>query len=138
MTRFNISLQEGVDMVLWAIEHAWGGEIWCPRFPSYRITDVANAIGPECRQEIVGIRPGEKIHEEMITASDSLNTVDLGRYFAILPSAAPIQCRRILRAAPARDASKPSFAYDSGRNPDFLTIPALRQLIEAHVRSNDH
>src|SRR6187402_1332659 len=86
MTRFNISLQEGVDMVLWAIDNAWGGEVLVPKIPSYRITDVATAVAPECRQETIGIRPGEKIHEEMITASDSLNTVDLGKYYAILPN----------------------------------------------------
>src|SRR3954468_4930673 len=63
MTRFNISLQGGVDMVLHAIETAWGGEIFVPKIPSYRITDVAKAIGPECKQEIIGIRPGEKVHE---------------------------------------------------------------------------
>src|SRR5262245_36482089 len=85
MTRFNISLEEGVDMVLWAIEHARGGEILVPKIPSYRITDVAQAIGPECSHQVIGVRPGEKIHEEMITASDSFNTVDLGRYYSILP-----------------------------------------------------
>ena len=74
MTRFNISLQDGVDMVLWSIEHSFGGEILVPKIPSYRITDVAAAVAPECRQDIVGVRPGEKIHEEMITASDSPNT----------------------------------------------------------------
>lgn len=86
MTRFNISLEDGVEMVLWALEHARGGEIFVPKIPSYRITDVAKAIGPDCEQRVVGIRPGEKIHEEMITESDSFNTVDLGRYYAILPS----------------------------------------------------
>ena len=80
MTRFNISLEEGVDMVLWAIEHGHGGEILVPKIPSYRIVDVARAIAPQCEQRIVGVRPGEKIHEEMITASDSLNTLDLGPY----------------------------------------------------------
>ena len=88
MTRFNISLQEGVDMVLWSLEHAWGGEILVPKIPSYRITDVAKAIGPECKHSVIGVRPGEKIHEEMITASDSFNTVDMGRYYAILPAGA--------------------------------------------------
>ena len=86
MTRFNISLQDGVEMVLWALENAMGGEILVPKIPSYRITDVATAIAPKARQEIVGIRPGEKIHEEMITMSDGYNSIDLGRYFAILPS----------------------------------------------------
>jgi UDP-N-acetylglucosamine 4,6-dehydratase (inverting) len=88
MTRFNISLQEGVQMVLWALENALGGEIFVPKIPSYLITDLATAIGPECEQRVVGIRPGEKIHEEMITTSDSLNTIDLGPYYAILPTTA--------------------------------------------------
>ena len=85
MTRFNISLQGGVDMVLHALETAWGGEIFVPKIPSYKIVDVATAIGPECKQEVIGIRPGEKVHEEMITSSDSFSTYDLGKYYAILP-----------------------------------------------------
>jgi UDP-N-acetylglucosamine 4,6-dehydratase (inverting) len=85
MTRFNISIEEGVNMVLNALENAWGGEIFVPKIPSYKITDVANAIGPECNHPIIGIRPGEKIHEEMITSSDSYTTYDLGKYFVILP-----------------------------------------------------
>ena len=86
MTRFNISLSEGVEMVFWALDKALGGEVFVPKIPSYRITDVAEAIGPSCEKPIVGIRPGEKIHEEMITASDSFTTFDLGSYYAILPS----------------------------------------------------
>ena len=88
MTRFNITLEEGVDLVLWALENTQGGEIFVPKIPSYKVTDLAEAIGPSCRQEIVGIRPGEKIHEEMITVSDSYFTVDLGKYFAVLRSPA--------------------------------------------------
>ena len=80
MTRFNITLTEGVDMVLWALTNSMGGEIFVPKIPSYRITDLATAIGPECEQRVMGIRPGEKIHEEMITDSDSFNTVDRGKY----------------------------------------------------------
>ncbi|MBC7467831.1 MAG: UDP-N-acetylglucosamine 4,6-dehydratase (inverting) [Ramlibacter sp.] len=128
MTRFNISLQEGVDMVLWAIENAWGGEVLVPKIPSYRITDVATAVAPECRQETIGIRPGEKIHEEMITASDSLNTVDLGPYYAILPAGGqftvPEFCART-GAVPV----DPGFSYDSGTNPDFLSVDQLRALV---------
>ena len=71
MTRFNISLDGGVDMVMHALKHALGGELFVPKIPSYRIMDVADAIGPDCEKPVVGIRPGEKIHEEMITASDS-------------------------------------------------------------------
>ena len=132
MTRFNISLQEGVEMVLWSIENAWGGEILVPKIPSYRITDVAEAIAPLLAQRVVGIRPGEKLHEEMITASDSPNTVDLGRYFAILPSGGEYTledyCQRMGGTPVA-----PGFCYDSGSNSDFLSVPQLRALIDKHV-----
>lgn len=132
MTRFNISLQEGVDMVLWALEHAAGGEIFVPKIPSYRITDVARAIGPECQHPIVGIRPGEKIHEEMITASDSFNTVDLGRYFAILPSAGRHTVESYCTAHGGKPVA-PGYAYNSGSNDDFLSVEQLRELIRQHV-----
>jgi UDP-N-acetylglucosamine 4,6-dehydratase len=129
MTRFNICLQEGVDMVLWALENAHGGEILVPKIPSYRITDLAQAIGPDCEHPVVGIRPGEKLHEEMITASDSFNTVDLGRYFAILPMAAKYSvdqyCER--QGCPAVE---PGYAYNSGTNPHFLTVEQLRAMIQ--------
>lgn len=135
MTRFNISLQEGVDMVLWSLEKSWGGEILVPKIPSYRITDVAEAIGPECRQEVIGIRPGEKIHEEMITASDSFNTVDLGRYFAILPTGGSYGSYTVEDYCARTGATRvaPGFAYDSGSNPDFLSVSQLRDLIERHI-----
>jgi FlaA1/EpsC-like NDP-sugar epimerase len=136
MTRFNISLQEGVDMVLWALQHSEGGEVLVPKIPSYRITDVAKAIAPDCRQEIVGIRPGEKIHEEMITASDSLNTVDLGRYFAILPSGGAYTVEEYCARHGGRRV-EPGFAYDSGGNPDFLGVEQLRELIEKQVLADD-
>jgi UDP-N-acetylglucosamine 4,6-dehydratase len=132
MTRFNISLQDGVDMVLWSIEHSFGGEILVPKIPSYRITDVAAAVAPECRQDIVGVRPGEKIHEEMITASDSPNTVDLGPYYAILPSGGPISIDDYCRSTGARRV-EPGFSYDSGTNADFLDVAQLRALIAKHV-----
>lgn len=132
MTRFNISLEEGVKMVLWAIENALGGEIFVPKIPSYRITDLAEAIGPECEVRVVGIRPGEKLHEEMITASDSLNTVDLGPYYAILPSAADhFPDNYADRRGGGR--VEPGFAYNSGTNADFLSVDQLRKLIRRHV-----
>lgn len=132
MTRFNISLQDGVDMVLWSIEHNWGGEILVPKIPSYRIADVAEAIAPECRHEIVGIRPGEKIHEEMITASDSFNTVDLGRYFAVLPTTENYSIEDYCTKTGAHRVES-GFSYDSGSNSDFLSVAQLRELISAHV-----
>jgi UDP-N-acetylglucosamine 4,6-dehydratase len=128
MTRFNISLEEGVEMVLWALEIARGGEIFVPKIPSYRITDVAKAIGPECKHPVVGIRPGEKIHEEMITASDSFNTVDLGRYYAILPSAGEHTTEEYAKLMGGQPVT-PGFAYNSGTNDHFLTVEELRQLM---------
>lgn len=130
MTRFNISLKEGVDMVMWALEHALGGEIFVPKIPSYKITDLANAIGPECEQPIVGIRPGEKIHEEMITSSDSFNTVDLGKYYAILPSSGRYSVAKYCKEFNAVPV-EPGYAYNSGSNPDFLSIDQLKKLIFA-------
>lgn len=132
MTRFNISLQEGVDMVLWSLENAWGGEILVPKIPSYRISDLAEAIGPDCEHPIVGIRPGEKIHEEMITSSDSFNTVDIGKYYAILPTGAhytiEVYCEKI-----GANLVGQGFFYNSGSNTDFLTVSELRHLINKHV-----
>jgi UDP-N-acetylglucosamine 4,6-dehydratase len=132
MTRFNISLQDGVEMVLWALENALGGEIFVPKIPSYRIADVAEAVAPNCRQEIVGIRPGEKIHEEMITESDSYQTVDLGRYFAILPSGGHYTMDQYCESTGAQRV-EPGFAYNSGSNSDFLSVEQLRRLIEEQV-----
>ena len=129
MTRFSISLQSGVNMVLWALAQAEGGELLVPKIPSYRICDVATAIAPNARQEIVGIRPGEKIHEEMITSSDSLNTVDLGAYYAILPTWAQYSIDEYCKRTNATPV-EPGFFYNSGTNPDFLTVEQLRALIE--------
>ena len=134
MTRFNISLSEGVSMVLWCLEHALGGELFVPKIPSYRITDVAEAIGPSCKKRIVGIRPGEKLHEDMITDSDSFTTIDLGVYYAILPSDGSLQ-GRYREAGIHSKPVQPGFAYDSGSNPEFLNVEQLRALIRDHVDS---
>lgn len=130
MTRFNISLQEGVDMVLWALEHAQGGEIFVPKIPSYRITDLAEAIGPECKHPVVGMRPGEKVHEEMITASDSFNTVDLGKYFAILPSSGDYSVETYCNEHAGKPVTE-GYAYNSGTNSEFLSVEELRALINS-------
>lgn len=136
MTRFNISLQEGVDMVLWALQNALGGEIFVPKIPSYRVIDVARAIGPDCEFPVVGIRPGEKIHEEMITGSDSFNTVDLGHYFAILPSAGTHSVEQYCSLTSGKPVPA-GYAYDSGSNPHFLSVEQLRQLIFSHTSHRD-
>lgn len=135
MTRFNISLQGGVDMVMHAIEYAWGGEIFIPKIPSYRITDVASAVAPNCKQEVVGIRPGEKIHEEMITSSDSFYTYDLGKYYTILPSVPNFKIKDFVDSFSAIKVTE-GFNYDSGTNTEWETIESLRNLIKEHVDSN--
>ena len=132
MTRFNISLQEGVNMVMHALEHAWGGEIFVPKIPSYRILDVAEAIGPDCEKPVVGIRPGEKIHEEMITASDSFYTYDLGKYYTILPSTHKWKLADYLEHFNAQKVEM-GFKYNSGENTEWETVESLRNLIKEHV-----
>lgn len=132
MTRFNISLEESIDLVLYAVEHAWGGEIFVPKIPSYRITDVAEAIAPECRHEIVGIRPGEKIHEEMITEADSFYTVDMGKIFAILPQQPRWNKEEFMRHFRATPVPV-GFRYTSGTNDKWLTVEQIRELIRRHI-----
>ena len=132
MTRFNISLQGGVDMVMHALETAWGGEIFVPKIPSYRITDVAEAIGPECEKPVIGIRPGEKIHEEMITSSDSFYTYDLGKYYAIAPTTHRWKIKDFIEKFDAKKVPD-GFKYNSGDNSEWETVEDLRRLIKEHV-----
>lgn len=132
MTRFNISLDGGVDMVLHALETAWGGEIFVPKIPSYRITDVARAIGPDCEHKVIGIRPGEKIHEEMITSSDSFFTYDLGKYYAIIPQTPKWDINEFIEHFNAIKVPE-GFKYNSSENSDWLSVNELRSLIKEHV-----
>lgn len=135
MTRFNISLNDGVEMVLHALETAWGGELFVPKIPSYKIMDVANAIAPNLEKRIVGIRPGEKIHEEMITSSDSFTTYDLGKYYAILPQTTDWNLQDYIKHFNAKKVTK-SFQYNSGENSDWLSIEDIRTLILKHLDEN--
>jgi UDP-N-acetylglucosamine 4,6-dehydratase len=132
MTRFNISLADGVEMVLHALENAWGGELFVPKIPSYRITDLAEAIGPECELPVTGIRPGEKIHEEMITPSDSFSTYDLGNYYVILPQTPNWDLNTYIEKLNAKIVPQ-GFSYNSESNKEFLSVDELRMLIEEHV-----
>lgn len=124
MTRFNISLEEGVNMVLWSIKNSKGGEIFVPKLPSFRVTDLINAMSANVRTKIIGIRPGEKIHEDMITSADAQNTIDLGRYFAILPDS-----HQLKKKYPKAKKVKNNFYYNSGNNEKFLSVPELRKKI---------
>lgn len=132
MTRFNISLQGGVDMVMHALFNAWGGEIFIPKIPSYKIMDVATAIAPDCEHRVVGIRPGEKVHEEMITPSDSFYTYDLGKYYTILPATHKWSLDDFLKEFNGKKVPN-GFAYNSGNNEEWETVESLRMLIKEHV-----
>jgi UDP-N-acetylglucosamine 4,6-dehydratase (inverting) len=133
MTRFNISLSEGVEMVLHALDSAWGGEIFVPKIPSYRITEVAQAIAPDCTTEIVGIRPGEKLHEEMITSSDSYTTYDLGKYYAILPQTPTFKLSDFVEQFKAKKV-QPGFQYNSGTNEEWVSVDQMRDLLRQHLQ----
>lgn len=135
MTRFNISLTEGVDMVLFAIKNQWGGELYVPKIPSYRILDVAEAIAPSLPLETVGIRPGEKIHEEMITEADSYSTFDMEKYYAILPQIPVFDLNSFTSHFNAKPVSQ-GFKYNSGTNSQWLNVDDIRSLIKVHVDKN--
>ena len=135
MTRFNISIQEGVNLVMHALEKAWGGEIFVPKIPSYNILDLAKAIAPNCDINIVGIRPGEKIHEEMITASDSFNTYEVGSNYVILPTIHQWKLNDYITHHNAK-LVKPGFSYSSVKNSKFLNVSEIRKLIIEHIDPN--
>jgi UDP-N-acetylglucosamine 4,6-dehydratase/5-epimerase len=130
MTRFNISLEDGVEMVLWAIENAIGGELFVPKIPSYKIETVARAISPNAELVDVGIRPGEKLHEEMITESDSYNTIEFDKYYAILPSG--VNKGKYLKHFNAVEVPK-GFQYNSGQNDQWVSVDEMRELIKVYV-----
>lgn len=136
MTRFNISLEEGVDLVLWAIENHLGGEIFIPKIPSYRIGDVATAIAPDLPQVEVGIRPGEKLHEEMITSTDALSTIDIGNYYAILPSVSFQFTREDYIRHHGGKPVPDNFHYSSDNNTEWETVETLREKIDEFNRLN--
>lgn len=135
MTRFNITLDQGVKLVLQALCDMWGGEIFVPKIPSYRITDVAEAIAPECRREVVGIRPGEKLHEEMITETDGINTLEFDRHYVIQP-AMPLWNADEYCSAFGGRMREYGFNYSSGNNSEWLGVDEIRRLIRSHVDSS--
>ncbi|MEM7549077.1 MAG: UDP-N-acetylglucosamine 4,6-dehydratase (inverting) [Bacteroidota bacterium] len=132
MTRFNITLSEGVDLVLKALEHSWGGEIYVPKLPSFKVTELAEAIAPNASQKVVGIRPGEKIHEEMITIADSTQTYESENHFVILPNQARWKLEDYLAQQELKKVDD-GFYYNSGENSDFLNKEELRGLIKSHI-----
>ena len=132
MTRFNITLQEGVNLVLMALEKMWGGELFVPKIPSYKITDLAKAIAPDCELYEVGIRPGEKLHEEMITETDSLRTAEFKDYYVIMPSTVLWDEEKFIQESNSYPGKRCEFGfkYNSGTNPNFLSVEEIKELIK--------
>lgn len=133
MTRFSITLEKGVNLVYYALQKMWGGEIFVPKIPSYRILDLAEAIAPGCKVRIVGIRPGEKIHEEMITESDALNAVEFPDYFVILPSFIPEWDINDFISSFKGRRCESGFRYKSGTNTEWIDMNQIRLLLQQHV-----
>ncbi len=137
MTRFNITLQESVNFVIKSIERMVGGEIFVPKLPSYNIMDLARAIDENIKYKITKIRPGEKLHEEMITLSDSVNTIEFDDYFVICPDSEFISWKNkeYKDAITGKSGKKvnENFSYSSGKNEDFLTVDQIKNLIKQHL-----
>ena len=135
MTRFNITLDKGSEFVLFCLKKMWGGEVFVPKIPSYRIMDLAKAIAPKNKVKVTGIRPGEKLHEEMISTSEALNTVEFDKYFAILPNAEFIgwNKKKYLKLNKTGKICSNNFSYNSETNSKFLTISEIRNLLKYNL-----
>jgi UDP-N-acetylglucosamine 4,6-dehydratase len=126
MTRFWIMLPQAVDLVLHALEHMHGGEVFIPKIPSMRVTDLAEAIAPGVPRDIIGIRPGEKLHELLITADESRHAIDAGSVYVVLPEQPWWDGK-----APGAigDRLPDGFVYASDTNDEWLTVPQLRAML---------
>jgi len=120
MTRFWITRGQGVQFVLDCLERMQGGEVFVPKIPSMKVTDVAGVVAPECRTEIIGIRPGEKLHEVLVTQDDARHTAEFDRYYTIQPAAHWWDKKRYLRESGGRAVAE-NFQYSSDTNPDWMT-----------------
>ena len=134
MTRFNITMQQSIDLVIWSLNNSIGGEIFVPKIPSYKILDLAKTIAPEAKINIIGTRPGEKIHEELITESESGNAVELKKYFVILTSLITDSNGKALKNywnSKKNKKIKKEFSYKSNTNNDFLSVENIKKLIKS-------
>jgi UDP-N-acetylglucosamine 4,6-dehydratase (inverting) len=132
MTRFNITLEESFDLVMRAFDLMWGGEIFVPKTPSFRIMDVAEAVAPGCEVNIIGIRPGEKLHEELITNTDGFHTVEFPNHYVILPTLALWDLSHYLAETGSHHTPE-GFRYSSDANTEWLTVDEIRRLIRHHI-----
>ncbi len=133
MTRFNISVQEGVDFVIFALKNMWGGELFVPKIPAYKITDLALAVAPGVSHKIIGIRPGEKIYEEMITLTDSIRTAEFKKYYVIMPDSKYSKWnKKKYLSKSKKDLGKmiqKPFSYNSQDTKDRLLVKDLKKVI---------
>ena len=129
MTRFNITLQESIDMVIWSLVNNLGGEIYVPKIPSYKIEDLARAICSKSKIKIIGIRQGEKLHEEMITKDDMSQVIDLGKYYAILPFGDKPNLNKYLSKKKAKVLNE-GFSYNSRDNKSFLNVNEIQKILK--------
>jgi len=134
MTRFNITLDDAIEMVFFSLINSIGAEIFVPKIPSFKIMDLAKSVGPNCKINFIGIRPGEKIHEEMISSSDSFNTIDIGKYFIILPKVDKKTINKYKKKFKIKKF-KENTSYNSGTNSSFLNIKQIRDLIKTKIDS---
>ena len=132
MTRFNITLDQGVKVVDWAMQNSNGGEILIPKIPSYKLVNLIEAVGLKNKPKIIGLRKGEKVHEEMITEADSYTTYDIGKYFLILPDNEKSTLNRFKKKLKVFKKIPNNFSYNSRDNDQFLSINELKKMI-AHV-----
>ena len=135
MTRFTLTLEDSVKVVVWALLNSKGSEIFVPKIPSYRVTDVAKAICPECSMPITGIRPGEKIHEEMIAQADGFSTYDLGKYYIIFPNNKEL-INKYKSNNIEMNKVETNFSYNSGKNKEFLSIEDIKYLIRENLNKD--
>jgi|TARA_B100000787_G_scaffold63766_1_gene46827 UDP-N-acetylglucosamine 4,6-dehydratase len=128
MTRFNITLRKSIEMVLWTSENMRGGEIFVPKIPSYKILDLVKAFSKKGKIKLIGLRAGEKIHEEMISINEAPNTIDLNQYYAILSD----KLKKDVKYLKAKYVKK-NFCYSSGDNPDFMSVNDIKKLIKSEL-----
>ena len=129
MTRFNISLKQSVEMVVWTIKNSFGGEIVVPKIPSIKIIDLAKAIDPKKKIKVIGIRPGEKIHEDLISSHDAINTIDIGKYYIIL-NPNDLKLRGFYSKKFNTKKVKKNFYYNSFTNPKYLSLAEIRKIVK--------
>ena len=135
MTRFNILMEDCIKMVIWALQNSYGGEIFVPKIPSFRIKDLAKVVTPECKTKYIGIRSGEKIHEEMITENESQDIYDVGKYYVILPDKDRLQVqRKKYQRFVKHKKIKYGFSYSSENNSDFLNLTDLKRLVKNYMK----